>query len=53
MARPIEPTPEIDTQEDLDRFLANMKKPASKEKIKFLKEAKELYAKAQFIDKLP
>lgn len=53
MAKPIEPTPEIATREDLDRFLKNMNKPSSEEKIKQIKEAKETYSKAKFIDYLP
>ncbi|WP_323736341.1 hypothetical protein PXD04_10720 [Methanosphaera sp. ISO3-F5] len=53
MARPIESTPEINTQEDLDRFLENMEKPASDKKIKLINEAKEMYKKLVFIDELP
>ena len=41
MARPIPPTPDIETEEDLKVFIENMYRPPTKEEIQMGKEADE------------
>ncbi|MBQ6444380.1 MAG: hypothetical protein IJJ11_06865 [Methanosphaera sp.] len=47
MARPIPPTPDIETEEELEAFLEYMNKPRTKEEKEFLKKSREIYAKTK------
>lgn len=43
MARPIAPTPDIETEEELEAFLEYMNRPPTKEEIESGKEAIKIY----------
>ena len=49
MARPIEPTPDIETEEELEAFLEYMNRPPTKEEIEMGKKAREVYKNAKII----
>ena len=49
MARPIAPTPDIETEEDLKVFIENMNRPPTKEEIQMGKEADEIYKNTKVI----
>jgi len=43
MARPIPPTPDIETEEDLKAFLEYSNRPSTKEELEKFKKAREIY----------
>jgi len=43
MARPIPPTPDIETEEELKAFLEYSNRPRTEEEKQLFKEAKEIY----------
>lgn len=49
MARPIEPTPEIETEEELEAFLEYMNRPPTKKEIQMGKEARKVYKNTKFV----
>ena len=49
MARPIPPTPDIETEEELKAFLEYMNRPPTKEEIKMVKEAEEIYKNTKLV----
>lgn len=50
MARPIPPTPDIETEEELKAFLEYINRPSTKEEREMFKKAKEIYANTKVID---
>lgn len=49
MAKPIPPTPDIETEEDLKVFIENMNRPPTKKEIQMGKEADEIYKNTKVI----
>ena len=49
MARPIAPTPDIETEEDLKVFIENMNRPPTKEEIERGKRAREIFKNTKFV----
>ena len=49
MARPIEPTPDIETEEKLEAFVEYMNRPPTKSEIEKGKRAKEVFKNAKFV----
>lgn len=49
MANPIEPTPDIETEEELEAFLEYMNRPPTKKEKQLGKEAIEIYKNAKFV----
>ena len=47
MARPIPPTPDIETEEELEAFLEYMNRGPTKEEKEMGKQAREIYAKTK------
>ena len=47
MARPIPPTPDIETEEELEAFLEYMNREPTKEEIEMGKEAINIYKKTK------
>ena len=49
MARPIPPTPDIETEEELEAFLEYMNRPPTKEEIEMGKEADEIFKNTKLV----
>ena len=49
MARPIPPTPDIETEEELEAFLEYMNRPPTKKEIERGKRAREIYKNTKVI----
>jgi hypothetical protein len=47
MARPIPPTPDIETEEDLKAFLEYSNRPSTKKELEFLKKSREIFKKTK------
>lgn len=49
MARPIPPTPDIETEEDLKVFIEYMNRPPTKEEIEKGKRARKIYKNTKLV----
>lgn len=49
MTRPIEPTHDIETEEELEAFLEYMNRPPTKEEIERGKKAREVYKNTKLV----
>ena len=49
MARPIPPTPDIETEEELEAFIEYMNRPPTKGEIELGKKAREVYKNTKLV----